>query len=44
MAPIIDCLKRGQFSGIGAANKAFKEVNKLMTEAPVLRLLDFSHD
>ena len=44
MAPITDCLKRGQFSGIGATNKAFKEVKKLMTEALVLRLLDFSHD
>ena len=41
MAPITNCLKRGQFSWIGAANKAFKEVKKLMIEAPVLRLLDF---
>jgi hypothetical protein len=42
MTPIKDCMKRGQFSWTGAASKAFKEVKKLMTEAPVLRLPDFS--
>ena len=42
MAPITDCLNRGQFSWIGAASKAFKEVKKLMTKAPILHLPDFS--
>lgn len=42
MAPITDYLKSEQFSWTRVASKTFKEVKKLMTEAPVLRLLDFS--
>jgi len=42
MAPITDCLKKGQFTWTKAATKSFEEVKKRMTEAPVLRLPDFS--
>lgn len=42
MAPITDYLKSEQFSYTRVASKTFKEVKKLMTEAPILCLLDFS--
>ena len=42
MTPIIDCLKNERFQWTHAATSAFKGVKKLMTETPVMRLLDFS--
>jgi hypothetical protein len=42
VAPITNCLKAGQFSWTKAATKAFELVKKLMSEAPVLHLPDFS--
>jgi len=41
MASITDCLKNERFKWTPAATKAFKEVKKLMTEAPVMRPLNF---
>lgn len=38
----LTCQKKGQFSWTMAASKTFKDVKKLMTEAPVLHLPDFS--
>ena len=37
-----DCIRKGDFVWTKAASKAFHELKKKMTEAPVLRLLDFS--
>ena len=42
MAPIIDCLKNEEFQWTPANTKTFKEVKKLMTEAPIMRVPDFS--
>ena len=42
MAPIIDCLKREEFEWTKAAAKAFREIKERMTEAPVMRLPDFT--
>ena len=41
-APITDCLKKGNFTWTKAASKAFHELQKAMTQAPVLTLPDFS--
>lgn len=38
MAPITECTKRGAFLWTNAATKAFLQVKKLLTEAPVLRM------
>ncbi len=42
VAPITDCLKRGNFEWTKAAEKAFREIKDKMTQAPILRLPDFS--
>ena len=42
MAPITNCIKKNQFVWTKAATKAFEEIKKKVTEAPVLQLLDFS--
>ena len=42
MAPITDCMKRGEFNWSPAATKAFQEIKAKMAEAPVMRLPDFS--
>ncbi|KAF5463711.1 hypothetical protein F2P56_013855 [Juglans regia] len=42
MAPITECMKRGEFQWTSEVAKAYKLVNKRMTEAPVMRLPDFS--
>ena len=42
MAPITDCMKRGEFNWSQAATKAFQEIKAKMTKAPVMRLPDFS--
>ena len=42
MAPITDCMKRGEFNWSQAATKAFQEIKAKMTEAHVMRLPDFS--
>ena len=42
MALIIDCLKQGKFGWTKAAAKAFREIKERMTEAPVMRLIDFT--
>jgi hypothetical protein len=42
MSPITDCLKQGEFKWSKGANRAFEEVKKKMTEAPVMRLPDFT--
>jgi hypothetical protein len=41
-APIIDHMKQGEFKWSKAATRAFEEVKKKMTEAPVMRLPDFT--
>ena len=42
MAPITDCLKREEFQWSEEAAIAFKEIKQRMTDAPVMRLPDFS--
>jgi len=42
MAPITDCLKSERFQWTPSATKAFAEIKKMMTEALVMRLPDFS--
>jgi len=42
MAPITDCLKKEEFQWSATAAKAFKEMKQRMSEAPVMRLFDFS--
>ena len=42
MAPITDCMKKNQFVWTKAATKAFEEIKKRQTEAPILALIDFS--
>jgi len=39
---ITDCLKNEEFQWTHAATKAFKEVKRLMTQAPYMHLPDFS--
>jgi hypothetical protein len=41
MAPITECTKKGSFIWTTAAKQAFCTINKLLTEAPVLRLPNF---
>ncbi|XP_078447399.1 putative mitochondrial protein AtMg00860 [Wolffia australiana] len=41
-APIIDLIRLGKFEWTKAADKAFEEVKRCMTEAPMLRLSDFN--
>lgn len=41
MSPITECLKRTAFEWPNSAQKAFEDIKKLMTEAPVLTLPDF---
>ncbi|PKU62236.1 putative mitochondrial protein [Dendrobium catenatum] len=42
VAPITDCLKKGEFLWTTTATRAFEEIKKRMMEAPVMRLPDFS--
>lgn len=42
MDPIMECMKRGKFYWLHEAAKAFKLVKRRMTEAPVMRLPNFS--
>jgi hypothetical protein len=42
MAPITNCMKQGEFKWTNAAIRAFQIIKQKMTEAPVMRLLDFS--
>lgn len=42
MAPITDCMKKGQFNWTPTAAMAFKNIKKCTTQAPVLQLPDFS--
>ena len=42
MAPITDCLKSEGLQWTPAATKAFTEIKRMMIEAPVMRLLNFS--
>ena len=42
MASIIDCLKQKEFRWTKTAAKAFREIKERMTEAPVIRLSDFT--
>ncbi|XP_022859696.1 uncharacterized protein LOC111380384 [Olea europaea var. sylvestris] len=42
MAPITECIKKGEFHWTQEAVKAFKLVKKRMTEAPIMRLPNFS--
>ena len=41
MAPITNCMKKGDFEWTKAVGKAFEEIKKLMTIAPILHLPDF---
>ena len=40
-APLTDCLKKETFLWTEAAEQAFERVKALITQAPILRLLDF---
>ena len=42
MTPITNCLKQEKFRWTKAAAKAFQKIKKRMTEAPVMRLSDFT--
>ena len=42
VAPITDCIRKGNFEWTRAADKAFLMIKEIMTQAPVLRLPDFS--
>jgi len=42
MTQITDCLKKEEFQWSATAAKAFKEIKQRMTEAPVMRLPNFS--
>ena len=42
MTPITDCLKSEEFQWPPAPTRAFTEIKRMMTEAPVIHLLDFS--
>jgi len=42
MAPITDCLKKEEFQWSVVNANAFKEIKQCMTEAPVMRISDFS--
>jgi len=42
MAPITDCMKKGEFQWPSSMIKAFKEIKENMAMAAVLRHLDFS--
>jgi hypothetical protein len=42
MAPITECMKKGEFHWTQEAAKAFRLGKKRMTEAPIMRLPDFS--
>ena len=42
VAPITDCIRKGEFFWTKAAHKAFLELKDRMTQAPILRLPDFS--
>lgn len=42
MAPIPNCLKKGEFKWTKTITKAFTEINGKLISAPVLRLPDFS--
>uniref|UniRef100_A0A2N9GB76 RNA-directed DNA polymerase n=1 Tax=Fagus sylvatica TaxID=28930 RepID=A0A2N9GB76_FAGSY len=42
ITPITDCMKQGEFKWSKAATRAFEEVKRKMTKAPVMRLPDFT--
>jgi len=42
MAPITDCLKSEKFQRTPASTKASTEINRMMTEAHIMHLPDFS--
>lgn len=42
MSPITDCMKQREFAWTKATTKAFNEVKQKMTEAPTIRLPDFT--
>ena len=42
VSPITDCIRKGSFEWTKAADKAFLELKEKMTQAPILRLPDFS--
>ena len=41
VAPMTDCVRKGDFVWTKAASRAFQELKEKMTEAPILRLPDF---
>ena len=44
MAPITDGLKKGQLQWTPKTASTFKEIEEMMSSAPILRHLDFSKD
>lgn len=41
MAPITDCMKKGEVNWTSAATRAFEQIKRKMTEGPVLHLPNF---
>jgi len=42
MAPITECLTKGEFKWTRVVTRAFEEIKKKLTTTTVLRLFDFS--
>jgi len=42
VAPITNCIRKGTFEWTKAVDRAFLEIKKRMTQAPILRLPNFS--
>ncbi|XP_074314140.1 uncharacterized protein LOC141649346 [Silene latifolia] len=41
VAPITECMKKGEFQWTESAHQSFEKIKKLMCETPILKLLDF---
>ena len=42
VAPITDCIRKGNFTWTKSTDRAFHDIKKKLTQAPILRLPDFS--
>ena len=41
MAPITECMKKGEFRWTSSATSAFEDIKRTITEAPVLQIPNF---